>query len=124
MTTPLFDEPKTVGVWEFLDQLARKLAKADNSWHLGKVERIANGTLCTLRRQTRVIKNGKHKGKAEFGESQLVVVTQADQDAAEAEYVQTTGNCSTCFGKGTCMRAPCKKCDGTGRAIIKETSSV
>lgn len=78
-------------------------------------------------------KTGPHKGTPKWKARDMktekrIFIAYVDQDAYNAAWEASTGNCSRCFGKGDTpwswskaegsKRKPCGQCKGTGKAII------
>ncbi len=73
----------------------------------------------------RTLKSGPRKGSltVEPGTSVEVYVTRAEALAEEQAYEDETGKCGACVDgkvRRTSGLVDCKRCDGTGRAVVKK----
>lgn len=97
-------------------------------WEPYLYERIGNDGVLMTGGVPRLLKSGPRKGKKTWDRKggTKVIVTHSECDAEKAAYIDRTGNCGECFGKGEVTigwsaadgtkRAACKVCAGTGKA--------
>lgn len=95
-------------------------------WEPFKWERVGDDAMVTGG-IPHILKTGPRKGKKTWrGKGTSVVVTRAEQEAQATRYVEETGNCHECYGKGEVFASwhhidgtkykPCRDCGASGRA--------
>lgn len=118
-----------------VEQHAREKSGLGPDWAVFLWEQLpeAKGMLLTGAITPPPYKSGPHKGTPRWkardvSTEKRIFIAHADQDAYNAAWEASTGNCSRCFGKGDLpwgwsraegpKRKPCVKCKGSGKAII------
>lgn len=115
----------------------RKLnAPPEWEWYAAKVLRPTDDSLVEGGIPNRRKDGHKRAGYARWDGvvGQQVVVTQAEIDAARAEYERDTAKCAQCAGCGETLASSssthgrtyrtCRRCDGSGRAQNPDSTSV
>lgn len=115
------------------EMAARKKLGLLDTWQAFKWELIGAAGDCLVEGGTpRLLTRGKRKGLPTWSDSTDInkcVVTEAEKAAVLVEYETETGNCSSCWGAGQewrgwsaaegTKRATCRKCSGSGKAVVK-----
>lgn len=109
----------------------RKLKITSLMWKPSSYQALDDGTILIVGSMTRLITRGRNKGRPVWDSTSHTTCTLTQVDLREEEriYEKETGKCHACdlghqvasIGIEGIVHKPCKRCNATGIAPVKET---